>query len=310
MNEIKDRTCNQIINWLLSAIIHVGVIVLMLLFCDVQLISKPDDELELSSELLVMPVVQQTLPEPPSPPEPEPPKPEPPKPEPPKPEPPKPEPPKPEPPKPAPEPPKPAPVPEPPKPQPIPKPIPVPEPPKPKPVPEPPKPTPPPKPKPLSIAERLKNAEVKHAKPAPSQSVQPRQTVKAASRQEIINRMNNAGKLSTTSTANVTSGLKSKFATPQEESVNYADNVVRPGYYNAWDTPRIGDRRPTPVIVELDVQSDGRVISARITRRSNDARMNESVQNLIRNVRQFTPFSQVGVRSSSLHIVVTLEIID
>ena len=122
--------------------------------------------------------------------------------------------------------------------------------------------------------------------------------------------MGKVGNVASVKPVNVAGGLTSRFATPQEESVNYADRVVRPLYYQEWETPRIGDRRPTPVVIELDVQSDGRVISARITRRSNDPLMNQSVENLIRNVRQFTPFRQVGVSSSSLHIVVTMEIIE
>ena len=311
MNEIKESTWNNIINWLASAIVHVGLIILMLVFCDVRLDSKPEEELVLDSELLVVPVVQPAEPEPivdsPPPPEPEPPKPEPPKPEPPKPEPPpppeppKPEPPKPEP-KPVPKPPEPKPVPKPPEPKPVPKP--------PEPKPEPPKPQ---KPKPPSIAERIAEARKKQAAQqtvVPPRPVQPRQTVKAVSQQELAKRMGNVGKVSSTKPVNVTSGLTSRFATPQEESVNYADNFVRPTYYQAWTPPRVGDRRPTPVVVELDVQSDGRVISARITRRSNDPLMNQSVENLIRDVRQFTPFQQAGVRSSSLHIIVTMEIIE
>ena len=304
MNEIKESTWNGIINWLASAIVHVSLISLMLVFCDVRLDSKPKDELVLDSEMLVVPVVQPAAPEPPvdSPP----PKPEPPKPEPPKPEPPKPEPLKPEPPKPVPEPPKP-------------KPIPTPEPPKPeppKPKPEPPKPKPePPKPKPPSIAERIEEARKKQAaqqKVVPNRpvQVQPRERVKAVSAEELAKRIGKAGQLSSTTPANVTNELTIRVATPQEESVNYADRVVRPIYYQAWNTPRIGDRRPTPVVVELNVQSDGRVTFVQITRRSNDPLMNESVENLIREVRQFTSFRQVGVRSSSLHIVVTMEIIE
>ncbi|MBP5640015.1 MAG: TonB C-terminal domain-containing protein, partial [Victivallales bacterium] len=219
--------------------------------------------------------------------EPEPPKPEPPKPEPPKPEPPKPEPPKPEPPKPEP------PKPEPPKPEP--------------PKPEPPKPEPP-KPKVKSIAERLKEAPIKNASPnVQKQAEQP--PVKVVSQQELIKRLADAGKLPSTPKTNLTQPLR-LAPKVQEESVNYAENVVKPGYYEAWETPRVGDRHPTPVVVELDVISDGRVVSAKITRRSNDALMNASVEKLIQTVRQFVPFAQAGIKSSSLHIIVTMEIVD
>ena len=312
MIEYKERYSDKIIGGLISAIVHAVAVISMLLFCDVRFVPDSDEASMLDSEMLVVPVVAAQPPEPLSPPDPAPPAPpeppEPPEPDPVPPEPPEPDPAPPAPPEPEPVPPKPEPIPEPPKPEPIP------EPPKPQPIPEPPKPQPvptPPKPVRRSIADRLKNAQVRHVNPQPSVPPVQRPVVRATSREDLNRRLGNTGQPAVGASAvAVPRGLTRRFATSAEESVNYAEQVVKPQYYQAWNTPRIGDRRPSPVVVELDVQADGRVLSARITRRSSDPLMNESVEELIRTVRQFTAFRDAGVKSTSLHIVVTMEIVE
>ena len=312
----SDRYCNRAIGVLVSAIVHVGLCLLLISASSWEFVPpKPEEEMTVSELLMAPPP---PLPEPPSPPEPtepeptepepaepepepepEPPKPEPPKPEPPKPEPPKPEPPKPEPPKPEP------PKPEPPKPEP--------------PKPEPPKPEPP-KPKPKdrrqSIQERLREAKVHYGQqPKPVQRPRPRPVqppVRSTSAEDYRRRWAERTQVEPVRPDALTGRLRQRIeaATPAEEAMNYGDQVVRPAFYEAWETPRTGGRTPQPVVVELDIASDGRVISSRITRRSNDDRMNQSVEELVRRIRRFTPFTQLGIRATSLHIVVTMTVAD
>lgn len=302
----SDRYCNRAIGVLVSAIVHVGLCLLLISASSWEFVPpKPEEEMTVSELLMAPPP---PLPEPPSPleptepeptepepaepepePEPEPPKPEPPKPEPPKPEPPKPEPPKPEPPKP-----------EPPKPEP--------------PKPEPPKPKP--KDRRQSIQERLREAKVHYGQqPKPVQ--RPRQRpvqppVRSTSAEDYRRRWAERTQVEPVRPDALTGRLRQRIeaATPAEEAMNYGDQVVRPAFYEAWETPRTGGRTPQPVVVELDIASDGRVISSRITRRSNDDRMNQSVEELVRRIRRFTPFTQLGIRATSLHIVVTMTVED
>ena len=287
----SDRYCNRAIGVLVSAIVHVGLCLLLISASSWEFVPpKPEEEMTVSELLMAPPP---PLPEPPSPPEPtepEPTEPEPAEPEPePEPEPPKPEPPKPEPPKP-----------EPPKPEP--------------PKPEPPKPKP--KDRRQSIQERLREAKVHYGQqPKPVQ--RPRQRpvqppVRSTSAEDYRRRWAERTQVEPVRPDALTGRLRQRIeaATPAEEAMNYGDQVVRPAFYEAWETPRTGGRTPQPVVVELDIASDGRVISSRITRRSNDDRMNQSVEELVRRIRRFTPFTQLGIRATSLHIVVTMTVED
>lgn len=287
----SDRYCNRAIGVLVSAIVHVGLCLLLISASSWEFVPpKPEEEMTVSELLMAPPP---PLPEPPSPPEPtepEPTEPEPAEPEPePEPEPPKPEPPKPEPPKP-----------EPPKPEP--------------PKPEPPKPKP--KDRRQSIQERLREAKVHYGQqPKPVQRPRPRPVqppVRSTSAEDYRRRWAERTQVEPVRPDALTGRLRQRIeaATPAEEAMNYGDQVVRPAFYEAWETPRTGGRTPQPVVVELDIASDGRVISSRITRRSNDDRMNQSVEELVRRIRRFTPFSQLGIRATSLHIVVTMTVED
>ena len=287
----SDRYCNRAIGVLVSAIVHVGLCLLLISASSWEFVPpKPEEEMTVSELLMAPPP---PLPEPPSPPEPtepEPTEPEPAEPEPePEPEPPKPEPPKPEPPKP-----------EPPKPEP--------------PKPEPPKPKP--KDRRQSIQERLREAKVHYGQqPKPVQRPRPRPVqppVRSTSAEDYRRRWAERTQVEPVRPDALTGRLRQRIeaATPAEEAMNYGDQVVRPAFYEAWETPRTGGRTPQPVVVELDIASDGRVISSRITRRSNDDRMNQSVEELVRRIRRFTPFTQLGIRATSLHIVVTMTVED
>ena len=288
----SDRYCNRAIGVLVSAIVHVGLCLLLISASSWEFVPpKPEEEMTVSELLMAPPP---PLPEPPSSPEPaepEPAEPEPePEPEPPKPEPePEPEPPKPEPPKP-----------EPPRPEP--------------PKPEPPKPQP--KDRRQSIQERLREAKVHYGQqPKPVQRPRPRPVqppVRSTSAEDYRRRWAERTQVEPVRPDALTGRLRQRIeaATPAEEAMNYGDQVVRPAFYEAWETPRTGGRTPQPVVVELDIASDGRVISSRITRRSNDDRMNQSVEELVRRRRRFTPFTQLGIRATSLHIVVTMTVED
>ena len=279
----SDRYCNRAIGVLVSAIVHVGLCLLLISASSWEFVPpKPEEEMTVSELLMAPPP---PLPELPSPTEPEPTEPEPAEPEPePEPEPPKPEPPKPEPPK-----------------------------------PEPPKPEPP-KPKPKdrrqSIQERLREAKVHYGQqPKPVQRPRPRPVqppVRSTSAEDYRRRWAERTQVEPVRPDALTGRLRQRIeaATPAEEAMNYGDQVVRPAFYEAWETPRTGGRTPQPVVVELDIASDGRVISSRITRRSNDDRMNQSVEELVRRIRRFTPFTQLGIRATSLHIVVTMTVED
>ena len=274
----SDRYCNRAIGVLVSAIVHVGLCLLLISASSWEFVPpKPEEEMTVSELLMTPPP---PLPEPPSPPEPaepEPTEPEPEPPEPPKPEPPKPEPPKPEPPK-----------------------------------PEPSKP----KDRNQSIRERLREAKVHYGQqPKPVQPPRPRPVqppVRSTSAADYRRRWAERTQVEPVRPDALTGRLRQRLeaSTPAEEAVNYGDQVVRPAFYEAWETPRTGGRTPQPVVVELDIASDGRVISSRITRRSNDDRMNQSVEELVRRIRRFTPFSQLGIRATSLHIVVTMTVED
>ena len=272
----SDRYCNRAIGVLVSAIVHVGLCLLLISASSWEFVPpKPEEEMTVSELLMAPPP---PLPEPPSPPEPtepEPTEPEPAEPEPePEPEPPKPEPPKPEPPKPK------------------------------------------PKDRRQSIQERLREAKVHYGQqPKPVQRPRPRPVqppVRSTSAEDYRRRWAERTQVEPVRPDALTGRLRQRIesATPAEEAMNYGDQVVRPAFYEAWETPRTGGRTPQPVVVELDIASDGRVISSRITRRSNDDRMNQSVEELVRRIRRFTPFTQLGIRATSLHIVVTMTVED
>lgn len=267
----SDRYCNRAIGVLVSAIVHVGLCLLLISASSWEFVPpKPEEEMTVSELLMAPPP---PLPEPPSPPEPT--EPEPTEPEPAEPEPePEPEPPKPEPPKPK------------------------------------------PKDRRQSIQERLREAKVHYGQqPKPVQRPRPRPVqppVRSTSAEDYRRRWAERTQVEPVRPDALTGRLRQRIeaATPAEEAMNYGDQVVRPAFYEAWETPRTGGRTPQPVVVELDIASDGRVISSRITRRSNDDRMNQSVEELVRRIRRFTPFTQLGIRATSLHIVVTMTVED
>ncbi|MBR0459660.1 MAG: TonB C-terminal domain-containing protein [Victivallales bacterium] len=281
-------------SWLFSLVLHASLFVCIFAWQQkaIPLVKKP-----------VPHFVKVNLPEPPKP---EPPKPQP-KPEPPKPQP-KPEPPKPKPelkPKPVPPKPdlKPKPKPEPPKPKP------KPEPPKPKPKPEPVKPKPePPKPKPEPAKSRME--EMRERWNA-SKTVKPQpKPVQPLPRQSDIYK-------------NITKAVpKNEPPTPvpipvqteeEQESVDYADRVVRQHIASTWRQPVKGEMdvsNPTPVTVSFTVFQNGSVTNCRIVTPSNSKVMTRSVQNYLEHLTELPRPSSIGCKAQSLSIQVVFELVD
>lgn len=297
-----DRSLNQTLTILVSAIIHAG---LMVGIC-CSATEQKEKPIAVATKLIEL----KTTPLPPSPKKetkkPEPPKPEPPKPEPPKPEPPKPQPPKPEPPK-----------------------L---QPPKPEP-PKPPTPTPavvktdtPPKPieqpKKLTRAEELRkqleSATVKKMDPqprpqpqqtyAPPRPVQPVQTKSAEQYAKEA-----MARVSTDTRVNLPA---QKGATVAEDSKNYAVNCAAGILYEHWNPSRAGmkSRNPSPVEISFMISIDGVVSNVRITKRSNDPVMTSSVEELVNQIKnghiQFPSLASVGINRPFLQISITMYLKD
>ena len=282
-----DWSLNRILTILVSAIIHAALMV------GICCTATEQREKPIVHETKLIEVLQAKKKETP-PPKPEPPKPEPPKPEPPKPEPPKPEPPKPEPPKP--EPPKPVEV--------------KPEPPKPTvvktdtPKPEAPKQT---LTKKDDILARLNNAPTKKMDPQPQrpqpQSYPPPHPVKPVkykSAEEIAKDAMRNVPADTGVNLSTTAG-----STVAEDSANYAENFVSPRLYQYWSPSRAGMKyaKPNPVYITRTVSANGRVRNAKITTPSNDPVMNNSVDELVRQINSghiiFAPFQEAGINNRS-----------
>ncbi|MGI5923654.1 MAG: TonB C-terminal domain-containing protein [Lentisphaeria bacterium] len=187
------------------------------------------------------------------------------------------------------------------------------------PPPEPPKAPPskppapePPKPKPVkshreSLRERLAAAETKTAAPQPTtpRSPAPPRRSEAELAESFTRGIPKSGTtVSGTSPAAID-------AQKTADEMNYAEQVVRPLFYARWQQPSRGELQqswPTPVEVTFTVLADGRIAGWKLTKRSNSDAMNRSVEALMRQTTQLTPFSQLGIRSASLRIVVSMEL--
>ena len=285
-----DRSLNQTLTILVSAIIHAA---LMVGIC-CSATEQKEKPIAVATKLIEL----KTTPLPPSPKKetkkPEPPKPEPPKPEPPKPEPPKPEPPKPQPPKPQP-----------------PKPVEV----------KPPTPTPAvvKTEKKLSRMEELRleaqKAQIKHStqvyrndsKPDP---VPPLRRIPSAPSKSAEQYAKEA--LAHVSKDTGVNLPKTTGPTVAEDSANYAELYASPILYQYWNPSRAGMKyaKPSPVYITMTVSASGKVTSARITTKSNDSVMNSSVEELLKQIRsgqiQFPSLVNAGINRSLLTMEIGL----
>ncbi|MCR5381719.1 MAG: TonB C-terminal domain-containing protein [Lentisphaeria bacterium] len=291
-----DRSLNQTLTILVSAIIHAG---LMVGIC-CSATEQKEKPIAVATKLIEL----KTTPLPPSPKKetkkPEPPKPEPPKPEPPKPEPPKPQPPKPEPPKPEP--------------------------------PKPPAPTPAvvktdtPKPveqpKKLTRAEELRkqleSATIKEMKnqprPQPQQTYTPPRLVQPVQTKSAEDYKREAmARVSKDTGVNLP---KAAGATVAEDSANYAESFASPILYQYWNPSRAGMKyaKPSPVYITMTVTASGRVTNVQITTKSNDSVMNSSVEELLKQIKsgqiEFPSLKSAGINRSFLTMTIGLHLKD
>ncbi|MBR5079987.1 MAG: hypothetical protein IKX30_14710 [Victivallales bacterium] len=298
-----DRSLNQTLTILVSAIIHAGLMVGICCSATEQKekpIAVATKLIELKTTLLPPSPKKETK-------KPEPPKPEPPKPEPPKPEPPKPEPPKPQ----------------------LPKPLP-PEPPKPEP-PKPPTPTPAvvktETPKPVEQPKKLTRAEElrKQLEAAPTKKMNPQPqrpqpqpytpprpvSPKTKSGEEYKKKF--LGGVSTGTDVELTS---QKGTTVVEDSKDYANNFAAAVLYEHWSPSRGGmtSKNPLPVEISFMITIDGIVSNARITKQSNDSVMTRSVEDLVNRINsglvKFPSLRDAGINRPFLQITVTMYLKD
>lgn len=299
-----DRSLNQTLTILVSAIIHAALMVGICCSATEQK-EKPIAVATKLIELKTTPLPPSPKPEPPKPSKPEPPKPEPPKPEPPNPQPPKPEPPKPQPPKP-----------EPPKPVEVKPPTPTPA------VVKTDTPKPVEQPKKLTRAEELRkqleSATVKEMKNQPRPQPQPQpytpprpvpSTPTKTAEQYAQQALRNTSKAT---------GINVPRSGPTlaDDTTNYAEQYARPILEQSWAPSRAGMKyqNPSPVEITFMVSASGTVSNVRITRRSNEQVMNSSVEELVNMMRngqiQFPSLQSAGINRSFLQITITLHLKD
>ncbi|MBO7533242.1 MAG: TonB C-terminal domain-containing protein [Victivallales bacterium] len=100
-------------------------------------------------------------------------------------------------------------------------------------------------------------------------------------------------------------------ATVAEDSTNYAESYVSPRLYQDWNPSRAGMKyaKPSAVYITMTVTANGRVTNVQITTRSNDAVMNNSVEELIRQINSghivFATFQEAGINNRS-YLTVTI----
>ena len=104
-----------------------------------------------------------------------------------------------------------------------------------------------------------------------------------------------------------TSGL-----TTDVQIENYAENCVSPRLYQYWNPSRAGMKyaKPSPVYITMTVSASGKVTSVQITTKSNDSVMNSSVEELLRQIRsghiQFPTLASAGINRSLLTVTIGL----
>ena len=177
-------------------------------------------------------------------------------------------------------------------------------------------------PKKLTRAEELRKqleaAPTKKMDPQP-QRPQPQQTytplrpqpVKTKSTEEYA-KIGMAG-VSTDTSVNLP---KSKGAAEAKDSTDYAVNYAAPVLYENWNPSRAGmtSRNPSPVEISFMITIDGIVSNARIIKQSNDSVMTRSVADLVNRINsgliKFTSLRDAGINRPFLQISVTMYLKD
>ena len=105
-------------------------------------------------------------------------------------------------------------------------------------------------------------------------------------------------------------------ATVAEDSANYAESFASPLLYQYWNPSRAGMKyaKPSAVYITMTVTANGRVTNVQITTRSNDAVMNNSVEELIKQIRsgqiEFPSLASEGINRSFLTMTIGLHLKD
>ncbi|MBR5839233.1 MAG: hypothetical protein IKZ84_11885 [Victivallales bacterium] len=168
------------------------------------------------------------------------------------------------------------------------------------------------------LRKQLEAAPTKKMDPQP-QRPQPQQTytplrpqpVKTKSTEEYA-KIGMAG-VSTDTSVNLP---KSKGAAEAKDSTDYAVNYAAPVLYENWNPSRAGmtSRNPSPVEISFMITIDGIVSNARIIKQSNDSVMTRSVADLVNRINsgliKFTSLRDAGINRPFLQISVTMYLKD
>ena len=109
---------------------------------------------------------------------------------------------------------------------------------------------------------------------------------------------------------------KSKGAAEAKDSTDYAVNYAAPVLYENWNPSRAGmtSRNPSPVEISFMITIDGIVSNARIIKQSNDSVMTRSVADLVNRINsgliKFTSLRDAGINRPFLQISVTMYLKD
>ena len=115
-----------------------------------------------------------------------------------------------------------------------------------------------------------------------------------------------------------TQGISTAKAVPSSVTAastietDYANTYVNHILYDNWNISRAGmsNANPTSVEIAFTVMSNGTAVNIQVTRRSNEPKMNSSVDELIRLIKngriRFTPLKEAGINLQSLRITVTM----
>jgi colicin import membrane protein len=90
------------------------------------------------------------------------------------------------------------------------------------------------------------------------------------------------------------------------EAVTSYKDIVYTKYYNAWSTPAMSEKGDLKTTVSITIARDGKVIDSHITRRSGNAALDKSIENLIENVTFVQPFSE-QMKSPQMQFTLTFK---
>ena len=105
-----------------------------------------------------------------------------------------------------------------------------------------------------------------------------------------------------------------KGSSSYEDSKDYANNYAARVLYEHWNPSRAGmtSRNPSPVEITFMISIDGVVSNVQISKRSNDAVMTSSVEELVKQIRsgliKFPSLREASINRPFLQISVTMHL--